>query len=172
MQVIPQYIPDLFTPVFQEMSIQLKQTIYYDWGHREEVTRLLTEKDNSKTRKPTKFPLAWLVMDFKEAHGDNANVYAKTSFSFVFAVGSEVNFTEQERRDKSFIPILLPMYAAFLNIVGQSTIFRMPDPAQIKHGAFLRPYWGNGQANIFNEVCDCLEINNLQLDVRALTCAP
>lgn len=170
MDVQPIYIPRLFVPVFEAVSAKIGKTVYYDWGHRDEMTRLLTEKDGSKTQKAKKYPLAWLVMDFEEFHGDNPQVYSKASFSFVFAVGSEINYTEQDREVKSFVPTLLPMYGAFLNTLGYRTEFRMPDPSGIKHSALLRPYWGNGQANIFNDVCDCLEIKGLKLDVRAISC--
>lgn len=172
MAIIPQYLPDLFSPIVAGMSTVLGYPIYYRWGHREEITKELTELDGSKSLKSNKYPLVWLVMDFDEAKGDNFDVYSKTAISFVFAVGTEINYTEQQRRDKSFLPKLLPMYGEFINQVSVSATFRQPYAAGIKHNFMLRPYWGEGGKNLFNDFVDAIEIRNLKLDVRALTCPP
>lgn len=173
MDIIPQYLPDLFTPVVNAMAMELGTTIYYRWGHKEETAGALAGLDKGVTTKTQKYPLVWLVMDFEETKGDNVQVYAKTGFSFVFCVNSKPDYTEQERRDKSFLPLLLPMYASFMNNIGKNSSFRRPDPSLIKHSMILRPYWGtNQQKNMFNDWLDAIEIRNLKLDVSALICIP
>lgn len=174
MQVLAQYIPDLFTPVAARMIELLGFPIYYEWGHQPEITQKLTALDASKNKKSFKYPLMWLVMDFKESHGVNMDVYAKTSpFSFVFAVGTDPLYTEQQRRDKSFLPTLLPMYQTFLQALSEQSSFRKPYGPLIKHDSALRPYWGHGtNHNLFNDFIDAIEITNLQLEVVNLKCIP
>lgn len=170
MDVIAQYIPDLFTPIFSGVTADMGQPVYYRWGHKKEIDADLKTRDVSKVKSNQRFPLAWLVMDFDEFKGDNLDVYTKTKFSFVFAVTTKIDYTQEQRRDNSFLPLLLPMYASFLNRIGQSTTFRMPDAASIKHTMRLRPYWGDGGTNLFADYVDCIEIVNLSLDIRRLNC--
>lgn len=167
MDILPLYVPDLFTPVVAAVAVKLNRPVYYRWGHREEITAALTILDGSKSQKSEKYPLIWLVMDFEETKGDNVQVYSELSASFIIATGTEQNYTEQERRDKTFLPTILPIYAAFVNALSQSAVFRMPFGPLIRHKFLLRPYWGNGKANIFNDFCDVGEIKNLQIVVRA-----
>ena len=85
MQVLAQYLPDLFTPIAQRMAVLCNFPIYYDWGHQPEIAQKLSNLDKGKSSKSQKYPLMWLVMDFKEAKGANMDVYTKTSLSFVIA---------------------------------------------------------------------------------------
>lgn len=173
MQVLAQYLPDLFTPVAARMAVLCNFPIYYEWGHQPEIAQKLTNLDKTPQTKTKKYPLMWLVMDFKEAKGANMDVYTKTSISIVFAVGTQPLYTEQQRRDKSFLPTLLPMYQAFLQALSESSSFRKPYGPLIKHDFALRPYWGDGtNHNVFNDFVDCIEITNLSLDVKQLICNP
>lgn len=170
MDIIAQYVPDLFAPIIAAVSIDMNKTVQYRWGHRTEVDQELKGLDASKTKQAQKYPMIWLVMDFDEMKGDNMDVYTKGKFSFIFVVDTQPTWSEQQRRDNTFKPILLPMYESFINWIGQSTTFRMPDPSQVKHTFRLRPYWGQGKINLFGDFCDCIEIINLSLDIRRLNC--
>lgn len=164
--VAPQYTPALFKPIVTAMSAQLGFAVSYRWGHKKEVTRRLTQIDGAQLPRPQKYPLLWLVMDFQETKGADPKVYSEMSLNFVLATSTDPNYTEEDRKAKSFDPILLPMYAAFIDQIGQSSAFRQPYASGIKHTFILRPYWGDGNANIFNDTCDAIEIKNLQLQVR------
>lgn len=171
MPIIPQFLPELLRPIVAAAGTQIGRTVFYRYGHRDEVVRDLALLDSGKTTKDKKYPLVWLVMDFRETHGKVAQVYAQTTWSLILAVGTQPNYTEEERRDKSFIPVLLPLYGAILDQISQSTTFRMPVASLIDHDSLLRPYWENeGKKNIFNDWCDVIEISNLKLAVRQQIC--
>lgn len=169
--VIPQYLPSLFKPIIAAASAEVGFAINYEWGHKKHVSGILDQKDQAKNKTP-KFPLIWLVMDFKEVKGDIVQVYSKTNLSFVFCVNTKIDYTSQQREDITYVPKLLPMYAAFINAISNSTTFRMPTATLIGHEMILRHYWGEGGVNLFNDYVDCIEITNLKLDVRAVQCAP
>lgn len=171
MQVLAQYIPDLFAPVGIRMAQLCKFDVFYDWGHKDEMTRKFDRLDASKTQKGKKYPLFWLVMDFDETHGKSMNTYANLSLSFVLAVSTDPMFSQQQRRDKSFLPRLLPMYEAFLQAITEQTTMRKPYGPLIEHKAALRPYWGDGvNKNLFNDFVDVIEIRNFNLDIAPLLC--
>lgn len=166
MPIIPQFVPELFRPVVAGAALQLGKTIYYRYGHREEIVKDLAALETGKTTKGQKYPLIWLVMDFEEDQGNDPHIYSDLSASFIIATGTQPDWTEEERRDKTFIPILLPIYGAFLDQINSSSSLMMPYTSLIKRKFLLRPYWGNGAANIFNDFCDVIEIKNLKLAVR------
>lgn len=145
--------------------------IRYDWGHKSEMANTLTQMDNSKTQKPLKYPLVWLIMDFKEKKGKNWDVYSALGINFLFAVDTHVNYTQPQRRDKSYLPKLLPMYGAFMQAISEQTAFMKPYIFGIEHDFLLRPYWGDGvNANLFNDFIDAIEISNLNLEVAQKKC--
>lgn len=169
--VIPQFIPTVFSPVVTAMSTELGHAVNYRWGHKRFVSGILDAKDQAKTKTPN-LPLLWLVMDFKESKGENVQVYSKlTGISFVFCAKTSPNATSAQT-EANFKNVLLPMYASFVNAISQSSVFRRPTATLLKHDFILRPYWGQGAVNLFNDYTDCIEINNLNLDVAALLCVP
>lgn len=167
MDIIAQYIPKLFIPVVADTAKACGFGITYEWGHKTEVDGLLKTKDQKAKKK---FPLIWMVMDFDETKGKNPDIYSEVSLSFVFVVNTMPEYTERQRQSNTFEPILLPMYAQFLNAIGRSVSFRRPIATTIKHKMRLRPYWGDGATNLFADYCDCIEVVNLALDVRRANC--
>jgi hypothetical protein len=141
------------------------------------VIRNLQDKDNSISMKDQKFPLIWLVTDFAEtmAPADN-NLYASVSLKVFIAVLTQPEYRMADRRDKSFLPRLYPIYAELLNQLSNSTAFAMPPVLKIQHTKIDRPYWGtldangNGTKNMVNDFCDAIEIQNLKLNVERQIC--
>jgi hypothetical protein len=180
MKIVPQFIPDLFGAVVGAVDAVFSTRsadpfrVYYDFGHYAEVTKNLVEKDSSITKKNTKFPLIWLVTDFVENMGSgNDNYYAQASPLTIFiAVSTDVNYSGTQRRDKSFLPRLYPIYAELLNQLSDSSAFGMPQI--LPHLKIDRPYWGtqdaqgNGTANMFGTYCDAIEIKNVKLSVNKI----
>jgi len=179
--IITQYIPDIIGRVVEAADnvLKLRATpirVYYDFGHYVEIVRNLTDKDKSTTHKNKQYPLVWLVTDFEETMGSNTDLYAKCSLHFVIAVPSDAKWTMQQRRDKTFLPILYPIYAELLKQLDASFELVSDSDLKIEHTKIDRPYWGkqdadgNGTGNLFNNTVDCIEIKNLKIGVRRKVC--
>jgi hypothetical protein len=171
--MITQYIPDLVGEVVAKTAMALQKEVYYDWGHYSEVVKNLDEKDKSITNK-AKYPLIWLVLDTDEQMGRPSGVYAELSLQFIIATDTSANYTMQERRDNSFLPVLYPIYSELLNQFSRSSDFGMP--ARIEHTKTDRPYWGvqggigNGSANLFNDFIDAIQLKNFKVNVKRKLC--
>jgi hypothetical protein len=171
--IITQYIPDLVGDVVTNVATAMRQSILYEYGHYAEVERNLIEKDKSPIDK-TKYPFIWLVMDFEEKMGTASGAYAGLSLQLIIATGTSNTYGMKERRDKSFLPVLYPIYSELLNQFSRSVVFGMP--TFIEHTKIDRPYWGvqgglgNGTANLFSDFIDAIQIKNLKVSVKRKVC--
>lgn len=171
--LITQYIPDLVGEVVAKVATTMKQEVYYDYGHYSEVVKNLDEKDKSITNK-AKYPLIWLVMDFEEGMNGKTGDYAELSLQLIIATDTSADFTMQERRDKSYLPILYPIYAELLNQFSNHRSFN--GAYNTPHTKIDRPYWGvqsglgNGTGNLFNDFIDAIQIKNFKVNVKRKIC--
>ena len=84
-----------------------------------------------------------------------------------------------ERYAKNFIPVLYPIYEAFLNKINTFTYgkrngkpFLTKSVDFIKHTKIDRPFWGRdtflkNDANRFNDYIDAIEIRDLDLLINS-----
>ena len=171
--MITQYIPDLVRDVVAKVATTLQTQVYYDYGHYSEVVKNMDEKDKSYTNK-AKYPLVWLVMDFEETMGGKSGDYAELNLQLIIATDTNAEYTMQERRDKSYLPVLYPIYAELLNQFSLSKVFKTA--YKISHTKIDRPYWGvqsglgNGTGNLFNDFIDAIQIKNLKVNVKEKIC--
>lgn len=168
-----QYIPDDIKGLVQRTSAALNRPVYYDFGHYLVVENNLILKDQSITLQNAKYPLIWLVMDFQESVGPQ---FIDISPSLIIATSTDVNYTMEERRDNSFLPVLYPIYYELLRQISLTSDFRMPAIGKIIHTKIDRPYWGiqsgqgNGERNMFHDYIDAIEVKNLKLSLRRKIC--
>lgn len=177
------HIPDLFSAIAAKVndtfSTRLTDpfNVYFDYGHYAEVTRTLTQKDGGISQKAKKYPLIWMVMDYEENFGGTDDNFCELpALQFIIAVQTEIAITTPTRVEKSFMPRLYPIYSEFIEQIFQSGFFQVINPENIVHKRILRPYWGiqdsqgNGQANIFNDFIDAIQIKGMQLTVNESVC--
>jgi len=168
----PQFIPDVFEGLMPSIIQKYGSTVYYDYGHYREIVKNLTIKE-ANTDKPHKFPLVWLIMDFEEKHGEALSVYASSSFNIIIAMDSTANRTMKQRRDEVYVPVLLPIYKALIDSILESQDIKTLG-TDLKHTAIMRPYWGkqdnlgNGEANLFNDIVDVIQIKDLKLNIKEI----
>jgi hypothetical protein len=171
MNFAAQYIPDIIGATVQAAATKLGYPLYYQWGHYADVLRIMTAKDKSITQDGTKYPLVWLRTDFIEnvmSYGG----YASVNFQLFIIKDSLANYTVDERRDNTFLPVLYPIYNELINQITKGVpYFGRPYLMQLQHQKIDHAYWGkqdnngNGVANLFNDVCDVIEIKNLKLNI-------
>ncbi len=175
-------IPDIFKVISQKVNATLSTRaqdpfpVYFDYGHYNEVTRNLTNKDGGTTSKTKKYPLIWLVMDFVEKCGEIVNGYCELpDVQILIATVTTPAITAPERIQKTFVPRLIPVYQELMKQIADSGHFDVTEDA-IPHERILRPYWGgqdalgNGTANLFNDFIDAIQIRRLKLKVNESVC--
>jgi hypothetical protein len=146
--------------------------VYFDYGHYIEVMTNLVRKDNSISQKEQKYPLIWLVMDFPEVIDARTVGYCTLpKIDMLIVVPTTPDLTTSERIEKTFVPRLYPIYEELLKQIALSGLFLQQSVMELYHEKIDRPYWGmqdvqgNGQANLFNDFIDAIQIRGMRLNV-------
>lgn len=167
------YIPNEIEELVGNVATALGTPVYFDKGHYQVVENNLTAKDKGISQKNSKYPLIWLVMDYEETMD---GLFSYINPSLIIAKDTDLNYTMDERRDKSFLPVLYPIYDELLRQISISSKFGMPAMGKISHTKIDRPYWGiqsglgNGEKNMFHDYIDAIEIKRLKLSLRRKIC--
>lgn len=170
-----QYIPDIFSEVVARVKTALARDVFFDFGHHGDVTKKLIQKNGAtETATRTKYPLIWMVTDFEEKLSKDPAYYVELpALRFIIATGTDPNYTMEQRRDTTFLPVLYPIYMEFLNQLSKTKVLGFPKSQDLLHSKFDRSYWGgqtegDGGANAFNDHIDAIEIRGLSLRVKTL----
>jgi hypothetical protein len=153
-------------------SMQVGGKPYYEFGHRLEIADLLLKKNNNQF-KYNKYPLIALRLDVEE---DIKAGLVDVSLNIAILTATDKNYTAQQRYDNVIIPVLFPLYKAFMKALNQSSIFYWKDMSgDPPHKRIDRPYWGTqfmegNEKNIFNDPIDAIEILNLQMTKKQYKC--
>jgi hypothetical protein len=171
----PVYIVDLFQTIVNSTSTALDMQIGYEFGHPYEINETLVSLSKSPVTQAGKFPLVALFTDIKEKKGQKFGTYANASLHIVIAEQTQQNLKSSERMEQVFKPTLQPIYDELINQIARSKYFSESTAELILHDKTDRLYWGKsgimGNAGlIFTDLLDCIEIENLVLNVKTQNC--
>lgn len=148
------------------------QNIDYQKGYVKELIQTLQQMDKDETQRFLKYPLIWLVMDFKEGRGRTAGIYTQTSLDLIIAHQTDQSYKVSDRYEKVFKPVLYPIYVSFLNQIAKHPMIMQGDDEMISHDKWDRSYWGNGGSKSqLTDFVDAIEINNLALNIIFKNCS-
>lgn len=178
-QNIVDVIGDIFAIVNTKLIAELKaydsniQAIRYDFGTVEEINQRLIAMGNG-VEEAKKYPLCWLVCNFAETDNGVIGVDKEVSVNIIVAKFAMSEWSTSERYQRSFDPILTPIYVEFIKQLGLSkSLMNMQRP---KHTKINEAYWGRDGVlgkkgeNILVDYIDAILINNLQLTLKEKKC--
>lgn len=171
------HVPDVFGYLASKVDSVLSTgadpfRVYFDYGTRVEMNKKLMEKDASMSSKE-KYPLIWLLIPFAETHDEMSGYYCSLPDINLFLIEfSDPVSTSQERKVKTFVPRLYPMYKETINQFEISSYF---DVGAMKHTKTDFPYYdgrdGKTQdANLFGDYLDVIQLNVKNLNVNETAC--
>lgn len=166
----PVYIVDLFENIVKSMDLQVN----YLYGHPIEVNETLVNLSKISTN-PERFPLIHLITDFDEIKGKRFGVDADVSLHVLISGLTKKEYSANERMERVFKPLLIPIYLEFLNKIARSKYFTESTKELIEHTKTNRLMWGKAgvqgyEGLIFTDVLDCIEITDLKLTVKNNIC--
>lgn len=143
--------------------------VYYDYGSQNEIANRLREKTDSADYYDKKYPLIWfLIQDQVKEKVDNSKALKRKAEGLTIIICSETKqeFTSKERYDHLFIPILRPLYEAFMYQLELSKAVK--SDTKFSHEYYENLFWGkNGlyghEGNILNDKIDSIIIDELDL---------
>jgi len=171
LKVLP-YLPDIMQGVVARVDNYFwtrpddKFHVFFDKGILRQVAKKVAEEKNQNV------PLVWLVMNFDDEMGKTMDLFSCTYCNLIIAMPTQPGYTQQERDDIVFKPVLLPIYQVLMNEIFKEPWFSFPTREGILHKRRIRPFWGIGEVNgadrenLFKMFVDVVMIQNLELNIR------
>lgn len=154
---------------FDITAIDLTETtwqlaLYYEFGQALEVGNTLEEEKLDPINKEKRFPLMWLLTDIEKDFDtiETADYTATIIIGFIYI--SDANLKAGQRIDSNFEPILDPLVKLFKYVIENSTLKRYfvwpTDGSKLKIKQTDKFKYGSvsGDANIFNDITDAIEL--------------
>lgn len=142
------------------------QAINYQFGPFEELIETLAQYDTDINLRNQKYPLIYLVTDFKEQRGQQAGVYANTRLNIAICHQTQPAYKSAERKANVFEPVLYPIYYAFMEQLTKNSLTMAGSPDLLQHDKTDRYYWGTKELGTSRsklaDYVDAIEIENLQ----------
>ena len=162
--------------VFTEATSWKALAPYYDYGHPQEISNRLADKDGKLGINSQKYPLIAFYTDVRIKHGD-AKVYGKLERQFMSILGlSNKKYTSQQRYANVIEPILIPLHKALVKKIQSSKYFIGTYP-KLEHDEVRMPFWGHSSKygnveSIFNDPLDGINMENISLKLtnRNINC--
>jgi hypothetical protein len=147
-------------------------TINYQYGHFKELIQTLAQYDLSNSQRFEKYPLIYLVQDFREQRGRQPGVYSEVSLNIVICHQTDANYKITDRMNKVFKPVLYPIYYSLIEQLTKSNLTFASSPDMVQHDKYDRSYWGSDviDKNMLNDYVDAIDIQNLQLKIDYQPC--
>lgn len=150
------------------------QTVHYQYGHRRELLETLLQMRGNAAY--DKYPLIYLVTDFRERRGQEAGIYADVTLNIIIAHQTTATYRAAERMQNVFKPVLYQLYYALLEELAAISHTYSED--MLPHDKWDRYYWGRSnisagvehQENALQDFVDAIEIVNLNLKLDYKNC--
>lgn len=169
------FIVDIFNEIVSEVRADYDTVNnlqpYYLHGHPLDISRVLSEKDDSDVYKFRKYPLIALLQDFREQHNTGFDWQMNIPTLRVLILDeTDPNYDSAQRYENTFKPILYHLYFLLLEKMADNTKLATHSIEEIDHDKTDRLYWGRegiqgNQGLIFNDNLDGIDLtfNNLRV---------
>lgn len=152
------FIVDFIGEVWAAVATELGIYINYVYGEVPDIVKNLKDKDKSFSQKNNKYVLGALYMPFTEVRG--VELYSNVSIRRItIATLTNSNDEPMARYQKTFKPILMPVYESFLRKFAQSRYISCKDPQSIQHTKV--DVFGSQAVSGMNDYIDAINIENL-----------
>lgn len=154
----------------------LPKKLYFLHGHPKEIVSVLQGYTNSTgAKKNQKYPLVALFRDIKEEVNQQAEGLAsRFNCSFIICTLTNPSDRSNDRQEKNFKPILLPIFTELINQITLSESFGTPTVNELKITKWDRYFWGTQaiDKNILNDCVDAVEVESISLQLINNICSP
>lgn len=141
--------------------------VYFMHGHPKEIVAVLQSYTNSPLMKSQKYPLVALFRDIREEVIQQANgLGIRFKCRAVICTLTNPNLRADDREQRNFKPILIPIFEELLRQFSLSPLFGMPTIEEMKVIKWDRYFWGSQMVdqNILNDYIDAVEIESISLN--------
>ncbi len=176
--MIRPHIVDVFDNIATDVNANIEGCeVEFDHGHFLEICGRLTEKDSSQEFMHKKYPLIVLIQDIEEQRGGEKFASEPNNVKILIITSTNKDYTSTDRKEKTFKPILIPIYDQLLQAMEDSREIDTQMSDFIPHGYIERYFWGREgfQGNtglLTNDYLDCIEIDFNEIKINWISNCP
>lgn len=152
------------TPKLQEYDSKITG-VHYWFGTKLEIIETLTQKSKNDVDRLKKYPLVCLFIDVDENKGLQKGSVEDVKLNMAIIYGTLHNFKAYERLEKTFKPVIMPIYFELLKQISlHGNMFMGATPVNnIKHKIARKYRWGEtpisgDNKNMIQDFVDGLEL--------------
>jgi hypothetical protein len=161
-------IPKLIKDVVDAAAVKYGSAIHYKHGTWQHIiSRITTE--NGGLNADARFPLVCLVQVFDEKFTDDSE-YSDAKLTLLICNLSDKNWYSEERYTNNYIPILYPIYEAFMEALNENPAIIGYNQRYYTHTKIDDLYLPENDKNKLPEILDGLWIQDLELKLDASQC--
>ncbi len=167
MNLPPYYLERVLPEIVEEVRVELGlEFLNFDYGYTPELNQKLDKKNATLPGRATKYPLIWLMLPFTIQRGGSFDWYGKTKVRILIIGSSAKMAYSPERFEKNYRGLLGEIGEEFLEILRGNEIIRTPFPGEVDFEETFRPFWGDGQKSITDDMIDVLEFSDLDITIN------
>lgn len=145
--------------------------IHFEYGHYTDIQQKLQAFSALHVNT---WPLFCVFEDYKTERGTEG-LDGTPKLTCILLYPSKAEYTREQRREKSFDPILNPCYKRILTEIKYCGEFNVYDESMIPHNQINRPHWGDPKlyevdGYLFGAALDGIELSDLSLETYLKTC--
>lgn len=144
----------------------IPKKVYFMHGHPKEVVSVLQSYTNSPAMKNQKYPLVALFRDIREDLNEQLfGLGSSFKCRFVICTLTTPTLRADDREQKNFKPILIPIFEELIKQISASSFFGCPTVENMKIAKWDRYFWGTQAAdkNTLNDYIDAIEVESISL---------
>lgn len=164
------YIVKMFEYITTDVQTRTGIQLHYEHGHPVEIDNILQAWGKNPDNSKVKYPLLALFQDFEEEKGTQSGIDSVVKLELIIATMTLPEYTAAQRMEKTFVPILYPLYYSLITSITRSGYFAETAEHLLKHTKTDRMFWGRNKAAAFGDYVDAIHITNLQLRVKTFYC--
>ena len=166
MKTVVRAVEAKILPILQASDPSI-QAIHYEYGHPLEIMETCRQWDKSPTLRYKKYPMVALFTDIREKKGYMGE-YSRATIDLVVVHHTRPDYKAEDRRQKTFIPVIHPIVDELVNQIADSVYFIDAVPDTIERTEIDRYYWGRQAVGGNDQLKgnDFLDATELQLQVR------
>ena len=165
-------VVDIFAEIVAKVEEWYNHSILYLHGVPNEVHQTLIDL-GLDAPSAKRYPFIYLLQPFDE---DNKGDYIQLAdLHVIIATTTDHNYTSPQRTEKTFKPILYPVYDLFRCAIAANKNIVETDPDHLSVIKTDEMRWGRSgvygsQGEIFTDKIDAIELTKLQLKLKKANC--
>jgi hypothetical protein len=146
--------------------------VRFDYGFPDDLFGRIEAMSSTEDHRYSAYPLIGLLLGFDDSRNKTNQVTSSIKVNMFVCMQTLPEYIPQERTDRSFRPILVPIVDAFIGqvlrspkiITPENSLIQYNEKHEYKWGVDGVSYWDGSKKNVFNDHIDAITITGLELE--------